>query len=346
MNHKLLVSMALGTLAGASMAQSSVTVFGVYDVAARSVRNEGRGTVQSLSADGLASSRLGFRGVEDLGNGLQAGFWIEHGFAGDTGTPADIGRFFNRRSTVSLLGRLGELRLGRDYTPSFYNVSVFSPFGLIGVAGLSHVLSVGNPLGSGALTFTRADNSISYLLPKALGGVYGHAMVAAGEGNDNNKYQGVRIGYESGPINVAAAYGRTALSAPGEYTVVNAGASYRFNGLTAMALLQAEKSGARKRHTWLLGGNFAVGQTELRAAYVKGDMKGDAPAGAGFRHADDISQWALGAIYSLSKRTALYATASLLRNEGAAAQRIPGGTASIAAGGDSTGWEMGVRMTF
>ena len=103
-----------------------------------------------LTNSGYNSSRLGFRGTEDLGGGMSASFWLEAGVNNDDGpapppTPttrppvpalASDGRqglTFNRRSTVSLAGGWGELRLGRDYTPQFWNLTVFDPFGTNGV---------------------------------------------------------------------------------------------------------------------------------------------------------------------------------------------------------------------
>ncbi len=106
---------ALCALTGAAFAQSSVTIFGVVDLNARYIKN-GDVKTKQLGFDGLSASRLGFRGIEDLGGGLKAGLWIESALNPDTGTtPA---RFWHRRSTVSLLGGFGELRLGRDLVPT------------------------------------------------------------------------------------------------------------------------------------------------------------------------------------------------------------------------------------
>ena len=76
----------LGSVAGAVSAQSSVTLFGVLDVNARWLNNDGV-KQYSLSQDGLQSSRLGVRGSDDLGGGLRAGFWLEGAINPDTGTP-------------------------------------------------------------------------------------------------------------------------------------------------------------------------------------------------------------------------------------------------------------------
>src|SRR5258706_15677853 len=101
-------------LAGVSVlasAQSSVTLFGVLDVNLRDVKN-GDVSLKSLSAGGINTSRLGFRGTEDLGGGLKAGLRLESRTNPDTRTTPETTRFGNRRSTVDLdSGHRGEGRL-------------------------------------------------------------------------------------------------------------------------------------------------------------------------------------------------------------------------------------------
>src|SRR6185369_6618145 len=142
----------------------------------------------------------------------QAGFWIEGALQPDTGNAG--GQTWQRRSTVSLLGGFGEVRLGRDYTPTFWNLTIFDPFGTNGVGSHLNLFAsggVGTPILSGAATLVRASNTVGYFLPKELGGFYGQVQVAAPEGVPGNKYVGGRVGYGVGPVNVAAAWGRTRL---------------------------------------------------------------------------------------------------------------------------------------
>src|ERR1700761_382453 len=140
---KSLVALAALAVAGVASAQSSVTLFGVVDASITGFRVQSQTpfgvTVtknqNTLSNSGENSSRLGFRGTEDLGGGLAASFWLEAGLNNNDGTGAATGGGldFNRRSTVSLSGAFGEVRLGRDYTPTFWNDTVFDPFGTNGV---------------------------------------------------------------------------------------------------------------------------------------------------------------------------------------------------------------------
>ena len=140
MKKSLLALAVLGAFAGAASAQSSVTLYGTVDLSGKYTKNDGSGRRLSLSQDGINSSQLGFRGVEDLGGGLKAGFNLLAGVNADTGSTN--AKFFNRRSTVSLFSPAGELRLGRDYTPTFWNDTIFDAFGTNGLGDSSHVLQL------------------------------------------------------------------------------------------------------------------------------------------------------------------------------------------------------------
>ena len=247
---KSLVALAVLAAAGAASAQSSVTLFGIVDAGisytdAKTNLATGGSSKQSqygMTNSGYNSSRLGFRGTEDLGGGLAAGFWLEAPLGNDSGSISNS-NFFNRRSTVSLSGGFGEIRLGRDYTPTFWNDTTFDPFGTNGVG--TNVINAAkggaNILGTSGVSdiaSTRASNSVGYFLPPNLGGFYGQVMYSFDENISNNtgfnsqqgRYAGGRIGYANGPLDVAVAYGQTKAvdTAAAETTVktFNLGASY------------------------------------------------------------------------------------------------------------------------
>ena len=91
---------------------------GILDLAVRHVSNEGVGSLKSLVSGSNSTSRIIISGREDLGDGLSAGFHLEHGLLADTGSQAVADKFWDRRSTVSLASStLGEIRLGRDFVP-------------------------------------------------------------------------------------------------------------------------------------------------------------------------------------------------------------------------------------
>ena len=93
MKKSLLALAAMGAFAGAAQAQSSVTVYGVLDVGYINQKSDGTGTTATTTASNSfigtsaeTTSRLGFRGTEDLGSGLKANFVLESEFLADNGS--------------------------------------------------------------------------------------------------------------------------------------------------------------------------------------------------------------------------------------------------------------------
>ena len=249
MKKSLLALAVLGAFAGAASAQSSVTLYGTVDLAGTYVKNDGSNKRLSLSQDGINSSQLGFRGIEDLGGGLKAGFNLLAGVNADTGTAN--GKFWNRRSTVSLFSGAGELRLGRDYTPTFWNQTIFDPFGTNGI---------GSSLNPRQLyAGTRMDNTVGYFLPSNIGGFYGQAMVAAAEGGTSGdraaRYYGGRIGFAAGPFDVSGAYSNE------RFAVGSAISSLQGGGqVIGIAAGNSQK-------TWNVGGSYDFGFLKLMGYY-------------------------------------------------------------------------------
>ena len=266
-----------------------------------------------LGNSGYNSSRLGFRGTEDLGGGLAASFWLEAPITNDDGATGAAS--FKRRSTVSLSGGFGEVRLGRDYTPTFWNDTVFDPFGTNGVGGnLINTANGFNAATNGAsgtggfggnMNYDRASNSIGYFLPPNLGGFYGQAMYALHEqtkyspGNAtppgvlnaanpvlNNsragRYIGGRFGYANGPLDVALAYGQSTVGdnfyagVTNKVNTLNLGASYDFGP----AKLFGELSQAKLKTD--IDGNFIVDPGSVPSTKLNGWLLGvTVPVGAG-----------------------------------------------------------------
>jgi predicted porin len=350
------------SLAGSAFAQSNVTVFGGLDLAVA----HGSGSVsnQTQLANGyLAASRLAFKGFEDLGGGLKAGFWVESGFNADTGTGQNSntnnqstgaagngGLTFNRRSHVSLGNDWGEIRLGRDFDPQYLNIADFDPFDLSG-SGASQVL---NSAITGP-TLVRASNSVSYLYGHGFnaaaigygpGGFSGsgfqvHAMYYLGEnpgGTDTSKDgtgYGVRAVYSTGKFTFAGAVSETRYAA-GNVRQNNAGASYDFDVVRVMGMYEWDKNGAVSARGWLAGALVPVGVGTVRVAYSR---YGTDAAGS-----PTAKKWAVGYVYALSKRTALYTAAAHVSNEGSSASALNG--AVTAAGQSSNGFDFGIRHNF
>ncbi|MDB5874795.1 MAG: gram-negative porin family protein [Ramlibacter sp.] len=366
---KSLIALAVLTAAGAASAQSSVTLFGVVDATVRSARGAGNGQVTSLTTSGQSTSRIGFRGTEDLGGGMSASFWLEGGLGNDDGTAGGAiaaqnqartvapfsGMNFNRRSTVSLAGGWGELRLGRDYVPSFWNLAVFDPFGAVGVGAANNLtealaLPLASTAGLTAATAARASNTIGYLLPGSLGGFYGQFMYALGENasnvgatKDDGRHVGLRVGFASGPFNVAVGYGRTKLAAQDDYRTLNVGGQWSFGMLKLVGQINREATGLgvanAENRSWLLGVLVPVGAGLIRASYIRAkiDTAGVDPSGA---------QIAVGYVHDLSKRTAIYTTYARTTNKDGGQAFFQSGRAATTVNGSSSGLDVGIRHNF
>ncbi|RUR71626.1 porin [Variovorax guangxiensis] len=314
---KSLVALAALAVAGVASAQSSVTLFGVVDASisgysstSRDLQptvfpnafgipvylNQGSVKVSSrqLANSGYNSSRLGFRGTEDLGGGLAASFWLEAPITNDDGQQGVS--TFARRSTVSLSGGFGELRLGRDYTPTFWNDTVFDPFGTNGV-GTNLIFSAANALNTfngtapaavpgisnvSTSNYVRASNTIGYFLPPNLGGFYGQVQYGFSEKNkyspgtatpatDNiartGRYVGGRFGYANGPLDVAVAYGSSTvgdqyyIGTTTKTNTLNLGASYDFGPVKLFGEVSKLKNKVDYEVTPFLGGRPDVDVT-------------------------------------------------------------------------------------
>lgn len=376
---KLLLG-SLTLLASAmSCAQSSVTVFGVADVAVNSTKADGVAPLTRVVSGGNAVSRLGFKGREDLGGGLAVGFWLEAGIYMDTGTGQSSnlnntasgsvgggGLTFNRQATVSLLNRYGELRMGREVVVSSANYVAFDPFGGVGIANSSAVM-LGNGVFSSA-TSLRASNTISYLLPPDLGGWYGQVMGALGEspsgatttaqgGKHDGDFYGARIGYRNARLNVALAGGRarfdllpTSTAVAGNLDRINLGAAYDVGPLRLFGLVSAERrlsgTGSRARDTsFSVGAIIPHGLSDFKLQYAQ--VQQNAVAGH-----NDARQFAAGWVYNFSKRTAFYTTLTCLDNRGKSRLYVLNTTGGFSTpvttkpGGNITGLDVGVRLSF
>jgi len=289
---KSLVALAALAVVGSAFAQSQFArsgaavgaeMFGGVDIRYNTLSATGAGSLARMDNGGEYSPRLGWRGMEDLGGGWSAGFWLEMGFnpddgrgsnttanntnmgqnfsagsgslTGGTGTTGNQaspsssslgglqGLMFNRASTISLLNKdLGELRVGRDYAPSFWNLTIYDPFGAVGVGSATNTaLGTLNPTGNSvappgtARPQIRTSNSAGILsnnysgftaqaqialseVPDACAGINnansddGRANSCVATGGDG-KYTGFRLAYNNGPVSVAYGSGKTTYAA-------------------------------------------------------------------------------------------------------------------------------------
>ena len=351
MKKSLLALAVLGAFSGVASAQSSVQLFGTLDVGGKYIKNDGRSKQLSEETDGVNSSEIRFQGIEDLGGGLKAGFNLRSGINPDTGT--SNAKFWNRRATVSLYSNAGELRLGRDYVPTFWTTALFDAFGYNGIGSTGNVQRHGQ---------VRQDNSIGYFLPSNLGGFYGQLMAAAGEngtsGDRNGRYLGGQFGFRAGPFDIAAAYAENRLgvvplvAAPtlGVVGVAagqtekkwNVGGSWDFGFMKLMGYYHENKLPTAKEKIASISGTIPFGQSEVRVGYDT--SKVDQNVGPDSK-VDNIKATYQ---YNLSKRTALYGTVARLNNKDNTILSLPGSNANQlpTPGGDSKAFELGIRHFF
>lgn len=354
---KTIALCALG-LAASAHAQSSLTIFGGMDVGF----SHGSGSVSNknaLTSGNNYTSRIGFKGNEDLGGGGYAGFYLEAQINGDDGTgvasntnnqasglgAAAAGRqglVFHRGSYVNLGGNWGEVRLGRDYVGHYRNRTDFDPFTNVGV-GWSQA-QAGSIAG---VTAVRASNEISYLTP-AMGGFFGVANYYLGENLSNavNKDDGsgysTRVGYRAGPWFAAVAYGLTkytTTASNGDTRVINAGISYVFPIARVMAGVYNDRVNSTTPLTakgYLVGFTAPVGAHEIRGSYSR---YGTDAAGS-----PTTNKLAVGYVYNLSKRSAVYGTYAHVNNKGGASASLNGSVTGANEG--SSGFDVGIRHTF
>ena len=324
---KSLIALAVLAASGAAMAQSSVTLYGVLDTGL--TYSKGDESVYGMThLGGNVNSRLGFRGVEDLGNGLKATFNLEAGMGVDDGNnymdKDSNGMAFRRTSTVGLQGSFGEVRLGRMLTSSYLAVIRYDAFGDAGI-GASLAWN-GTETGYAA----RTENAISYSSPNFSGFKIG-AEYGFGEQQkaSDKRYIGLGATYDNGPLSLGLGFDRlngdTRNNTVGteNLTTWHLGAAYNFGVAKLMGFYKQSKDkdagvGAAgdnvKFKTFGLGVTAPVGAAgEVRASYNHYRLSAHV---TGFSVPTlKANQMSLGYVHNLSKRTALYGTYSYLKNK-------------------------------
>lgn len=370
MKTAMCLSAVLGAACSCAAAQTTVSIGGTLDAGLRQVRNGALGTDRSVVSGSNATGKLVLRGVEELGGGLSAGFTLDGTLLADTGgagASAPAGQFWDRRSTVQLThARFGELRLGRDWVPTHLVWSGFDPFTTLGIGSANTFRSftasraLGQAFGTApdsvaANPTLRVSNALEYFLPGHLAGVYGGVVKTAQEGGATaagfTGGDGFRLGWAGKGFNVAAAQFTTRNAAGGRrFQDQVAGLSYDF-GVARFSVSQRRwVFGPDRTVNTLLAAHVPAGPGVLKLSYVRADQR----AATAALSANDAHLVAAGYVHSVSKRTALYAHAARVDNQGAAAFVIPGGpavsgnaaAANFFGGRTSTGYEAGVRHDF
>ncbi|WP_246288367.1 porin [Achromobacter pestifer] len=307
-------ALALSCLSPVQAAETSaVTLYGLVDLGMTYERKNGESSLRQKSGN-QSGSRWGLRGAEDLGNGYKAVFRLESGFNANNGTEAQ-GRMFGRWAYVGLAGDFGEVRLGRQWVYGFEWAAVGSPFGS-GWGQSSNNASLGyndGDFGAGG----RVNNAVFYTTPN-MGGLQaglGYSFEAhdgsafATDAHDRVLTAGLR--YTKGPIATALTYERLNPNAaqPGKKIATNlqAAGSYDFEWVKVHATYgnlrnanTGPSAGYDRVNSFIGGVSVPVGKSgTVLASYQRATSS-------------DITGWALGYQYDLSKRTNLYAYANRL----------------------------------
>ncbi|MRV75024.1 porin [Duganella sp. FT92W] len=350
-----------GMAASAAMAQSSVTVYGLVDSGIAYTTNinaAGDSITKIPSLTSSFPSRIGFRGTEDLGNGLQAVFTLENGLALDTGTTGQGGRLFGRQASVGLKGAWGTLTLGRQVNMTYLSglkTDVLGP----------HLFAIGSI--DPYLPNARSDNAIGYLgnfNEFTVGATYslGRDASAAGgpaatncagevAGNSkacrqitgllgyDNKRFGITTSYDILYGNTGAAGGLTSSNNSDRRVTLNA---YAMAGETKLG------GGVIARKT-----NAATGVSESDLYYfgVSHPLSPLLVLDGQVAYRDlknsnaDVTMYVARLTYLLSKRTATYAAIGRMKNDGASAVALDAG-GTVGVGKTQNGVMAGVRHAF
>jgi len=377
---KTVLALAAIAASSAAFAQSSVTLYGVVDMSVESVKGNTAGkstTFNRVSSGNLATSRLGFKGVEDLGGGLKAKFQLEAGLNVDTGANGGgTSRFFDRAAWAGLASaEAGELRIGRQ--DSLIGAHIADAIG----AQAYDASVVAATLGGVAVR--RIDNALTYIAPTFVPGLtlsaqYSTAVDSSvatnGNAEANNgsvigRAYGFAANFVQGPVSAGASYinvnsaNKTATNGEQENVGLFAYGAYDLGVAKLTAFYNDDTNDGNRavNGNRLYGVNVAVpvvtGLTVTGGyAYAKnatgyafnsaGTSVTSALYGAkGTKH-DNAGIITLKAQYDLSKRTAVYALFTEVQNGDKARLAITAATSPTINDKSSRGLAVGVRHAF
>lgn len=333
--NRLMIAVLAVAGTSAALAQSSVQVYGRVNTTVER---------QKIGDDTLVgmfnnSSRIGFRGTEDLGGGLKAGFILESGFNSDTGsgTGSTPGLTFKRQSEVNLSGNFGMVRLGNWFPESYFASADYVSMHNHDTGSSSDALYIDpNWMGAGVATQggtggTGTGNKVAYRTPSfsgftAEGAISMHEKAA---GTNNKNGYDLAANYNTGPVHLGAGYSKwdknwqaslRALYTFGQFTV---GGYYQRNDDDLLG----------SRNNFRLSGMYALGASEFHVNVGHANKWSQLDSSA-------ATQWTLGYNYNLSKRTKVYTYYTKINNQANAAY----GTGK--AGVDFSSFAVGVRHNF
>ncbi|MCP3655898.1 porin [Herbaspirillum sp.] len=259
MKKSILALAVLAAFGGAAHAQSSVTIYGAVDASlsyTNKISTGGKDTGGQMALDSglMKGSRLGVKGVEDLGGGIKALFTIENGFSVDTGEAGQKGVLWGRQATVGLSGNFGTVLAGRQKDVLDDVGSITSPGDFGGVVSRVHSLNLDRTNGE------RVNNSIRYNTPN-FNGFTGSVIYGFGEQAGNTGAgQSFGLGgtYANGPLNIGLGYFQSKMGGKSASDVNGAAAC---NG--------GGKYGDTCLKTWTLAAAYQFGPARVYGSYSR-----------------------------------------------------------------------------
>lgn len=363
--QKKLIALAVAAAAGSAFAQTNVTMYGIADVGYLNAKvNQAAGTgnvkFSGIQSGLLSTSRLGFRGTEDLGNGLKALFTVETALQLDAnqtvGTPAatsqaNSGVFgMNRQSYIGLSGGFGTVVAGRLQTPVSDFYSKYAPLG--GSGALDPVLQVQTNAGQALAGSTdRVDSAVAFISPNFSGVTLKAAYSFLGEvKSDAVAKQSATVlsaDYDNGPLSVGGVY---RLVGDSKSNLVSnndgnkqwsLGASYNFGVAKAFGTYQSAKfdTAGDKYKTYSLGVAVPVSAagTVVASYAVSKDSNLATDTGA--------KGYTLAYTHGFSKRTTGYAGYTVLDGRKDQAANLAS-LGAAAADKKTSGFALGLRHSF
>ena len=210
MKKTLAAVAVLGAFAGSALA-ADVQLYGIVDTGLRYTHFDADSAAAGYDATdsfGMQSgnqsgSRFGFKGTEDLGNGLTVGFILENQFNSDDGSLADEDHFFRRESSLFLQGGFGKVAMGRMGSING-GTSSWAKYGVLSAFGTSWDYSA--QAGSWAIGGGMWDNMIAYETPDFAGfkvfAQYGMGTNDAENESRSDRYYAIGASYANGPLNL------------------------------------------------------------------------------------------------------------------------------------------------
>ena len=316
-------------LCGATASASdSVAFYGVMDVGLSVDQGGVAGTSTRVTSGMATQSRWGFRGVEDLGQGMSAFFVIEGGIHADNGTSTQNNTLFGRTTIVGLRGRYGAVSAGLQDTPLFTTLNVVVDPLRNGIVRSNNLMP---PTGF------RAPNSVLYRSPE-IAGFSGDLMYSAGEvaGDEAaGRAFGGSFGYSGGPLAARIAYHRKnndSATVTGTDPARNLlfGASYDL-GVARLhfgyEVNKGRNSAPLNNGAAVFGGAAPIASTDSRDLLLGAAL----PFGASTVvltyvrmmdrtvHNQDAEQLGAAYMYAFSKRSDVYASYGVIHNHNGAA---------------------------